>query len=187
MDLDAKPEVPAAINTRPKTPLILYFVSLLSFIPLIGFFVGIAVAAFGIFKYRNWIIVCIGLAGMVFTFGMYGYLFHSMKTGGQFDQSKIELAKLNLNSLVEDIEIYKVQYGSYPHDLKELQKVNGLSFVNDPITMGDDKPFDTYFYYEPTDSNYHLFSSGFDRKPFTPDDIYPTVDDPRHAFRFIRK
>jgi hypothetical protein len=88
--------------------------------------------------------------------------------------SSPELVSNDLDNVVEKLEIYKTRKGGFPESLQQLQK----EFPN--INIGDTLLWSTiskvkfgYYYYQRKDGKFILFSTGWDRIPFTEDDIYP--------------
>ncbi len=122
----------------------------------------------------------LGGAGILVTLALYGSLFYFgfAKRGGIYDELRTRLAQNSLNTLVQAVEFYKVQHGSYPESLKALQESlpkDSLVFVNDPTDVKvSGKP--RYFYYERVGTDhYYLRGVGPDGLPFTSDDILPQV------------
>lgn len=160
-----------------------YVVAGLSFIPLLGFFIGIAAVIWGLVtpKRGGKLLAAIGAGGMAFTVAVYGGLFYFgfVQRGGIYDHLRLQLAQSQLNRLVPVIEFYKVGSGSYPESLEQLaalQPKDSMIFVYDP----SDKNFGAtprYFFYQRVDADhYYLRSVGPDGLPFTADDIVPQVD-----------
>lgn len=149
-----------------------YSLGWLGLIPLVGGIVGVALILYGLLKYKDRKLVFIGLAGILFTVAVYGSLFYMTK----FDFMRADFAKADiivLNSLIKDIEFYKIQNGDYPDRLEQLD-VNG-AIVNyyDPLLSN---PENNKFNYYRLGKHYTVFSSGIDEKPNTADDIYPTIE-----------
>jgi len=151
---------------KPKPP---YWVGLLCVIPLLGFFVGVGILLSSIFKYKDKWYTLIGIGGIVFTILVYGMMFHEMRPGGAFSSNAIPLSKMELGNLIKDIEYYKLEHGTYPDSLEQLNGQIGTVDTDDPISFGNFTPFN----YKKTDSGYIVFSSGMDGKAGTKDDIYP--------------
>lgn len=159
-----------------------YVIAGMSFIPLLGVIFGIIAIVWGLLTKKNGgkRIVAIGAAGIGFTIILYGALFYFgfMQRGGVYDDLRTKLAKTTINSLVQSIEFYKVQNGSYPESLRTLQESlpkDSLVSVFDPtdFKVGEHP---RYFYYERIgDDHYYLRGLGPDGLPFTPDDIVPQV------------
>ncbi|MFD2147799.1 type II secretion system protein GspG [Mucilaginibacter antarcticus] len=102
---------------------------------------------------------------------MYVFLGYADKInffGGAFINSN----KNSLNSLVKEIEFYKIQNGKYPDNLQQLNLSNQFVNLHDPL-LADSKK-DT-FNYQLKSKGYTIFSSGIDKIPNTKDDIYPTL------------
>ena len=93
-------------------------------------------------------------------------------------------AKSNLTSLVQAIEFYKMQNGTYPTSLELLKKSlpeGSMVFVFDPayVNMNNES---RYFYIQLVDDNqYYLLGVGADGEPFTSDDILPNVEVGRNS------
>src|SRR3989344_2543277 len=91
----------------------------LSFIPLIGLFVGIAAIVTGIIdikknKSKLGIIgLVLGIIGILITIGLYGGLFYFgfVKRGGMYDNLRTGMVKSQLPNTINAIESYKVRYG----------------------------------------------------------------------------
>lgn len=157
-----------------------------SFIPLLGVPLGLVAIVWGLLKLKHggWKVAILGAMGISFTLALYGTLFYQgfVKRGGMFDDLRGQMAGQMLVSVVKEIEFYKIQNGEYPQGLKDVEskgKPQGLVSIYDPSQMrfGDTEP--TFFYYELVNggTNYHLFSVGADRKPFTKDDVHPGLDE----------
>jgi len=154
----------------------------LSFIPLLGIPFGIAALIWGSTtnKIGGKKLALLGGAGILLTLTLYGSLFYFgfAKRGGIYDDLRSRLAQNSLNTLVQAVEFYKVQHGSYPESLKALQESlpkDSMVFVNDPTDVKfSGKPKD--FYYERVGTeHYYLRGVGPDGLPFTSDDILPQV------------
>jgi hypothetical protein len=154
----------------------------LSFIPLLGVPFGIAALIWGITtkKAGGKTLAQLGGAGIVVTLALYGSLFYFgfAKRGGMYDDLRAQLAQSNLDSVVQAVEVYRLQHGDYPESLKVLQESlpkNSMVFVIDPtdVKIGGTP---RYFYYERVGADhYYLRSVGPDGLPFTADDILPRV------------
>jgi hypothetical protein len=155
----------------------------LSFIPLLGIPFGIAALIWGLTtkKIGGKKLALLGGAGVMVTFVLYGTLFYFgfAKRGGIYDGLRTQLAQSNLNTLVEAVEFYKVQHGSYPASLDALQvslPKNSMVFIDDPtdVRFGGQP---RHFYYQTVGTDhYYLRGVGSDGLPFTPDDIVPQVE-----------
>jgi hypothetical protein len=154
----------------------------LSFIPLVGVPFGIVALIWGITtkKLGGKKLALIGSLGIIFTVVIYGSLFYFgfAKRGGVYDDLRTKLAQSSLNSLVQAVEFYRLQHGSYPESLKALQESlpkESMVFVFDPtdVKFGGTP---RYFYYERLGTDhYYLRGVGPDGLPFTSADILPQV------------
>lgn len=154
----------------------------LAFIPLLGFPFGIAALIWGITtkKTGGKTLALLGGAGTLVTLVLYGSLFYFgfVKRGGMYDDLRTQLAQSNLDSVVQAVEVYRLQHGDYPESLKVLQESlpkNSMVFVFDPTDVGiGGTP--RYFYYERVGADhYYLRGVGPDGLPFTSDDTLPRV------------
>jgi hypothetical protein len=152
----------------------------LSFIPLLGVPLGIAVIIWGLVtkKIGAKKLALIGLGGILSSVLLYGGLFYFgfVQRGGIYDSLRVRLAQSMLTSLVPAIEYYKIQHGGYPLDLDTLRKSlpkDSFISVSDPTDVRQPKNF----YYERVgNDHYYLRSVGPDGEPFTADDILPEID-----------
>lgn len=149
-----------------------YLLGLLGFIPLIGFFVGIGLTLYGVKKYKDRKLTIIGIACMLFTVLTYSALFLFGNYSGLGKKAIEQNALVQLNSLIKDIEYYKIQNGKYPDSLKQLEGQNEIVFIVDPTQseLGYQ-----YYNYKNLGEKYILFSSGIDQTKNTPDDLYPKI------------
>jgi len=166
--------------SEPKLGAFPYVTAGLSFIPLIGVIFGVVAIVWGLVTKKDGgkRLAVIGACGIAFTFVLYGSLFYLgfAQRGGVYDELRLKLAQSSLNSVVPQVEFYRVQNGRYPESLEVLHKsLPKDSFVQvfDPTAVGlNAKP--TYFYYERVgEGHYYLRGVGPDGKPFTADDIVP--------------
>src|ERR1700720_1002039 len=154
----------------------------LSFIPLLGVPFGIVAIVWGIAsrKTGRLIVALCGAGGIAFTVVLYAGLFYFgfVQDGGIYDRLRGQLAQQQLYTLVQAVEFYRLQYGSYPDSLKQLQATlpkQSLVMVFDPadFRLGSGP---RYFYYERVGTDhYYLRSAGADGQPFTADDIVPDI------------
>ena len=149
-----------------------YWLGLLGLIPLVGFFVGIGLTLYGIFKYKDKILIIIGVVCMIFTVVVYSSLYY---VGFKSDFGKKgweQHAQMQLNSLIKEIEFYKIQHGAYPDTITQLEKENHFVFISDPTQSTQDRE-NVYYNYKNLGDKYLLFSSGTDGIPNSDDDIFP--------------
>ncbi len=168
---------------RSKPP---YLLGLLGLIPLVGFFVGIGLILYGILKYKDKKLIMIGTFCVLFTVIVYSSLFYISKKSDFGKKGWTELSQNILNSLIKEVEFYKIENGFYPENINQLEKNNQAVFINDPIQSSQNRKT-TLFYYKKINENYLLFSLGFDGKPNTKDDIYPQVLGKKGRIGWIRQ
>ena len=162
-----------------------YLLGLLGLIPLVGFFVGVGLTLYGIFKYKDKILIIIGIACMIFTVAVYSSLYY---VGFKSDLGKKgweQHAQMQLNSLIKDIEFYKLEHGVYPDSLKQLEKENEFVFITDP-TQSTQGRKNIYYNYKNIGDKYLLFSSGSDGISNSDDDIFPETQSENKNIGWIR-
>jgi hypothetical protein len=151
-----------------------YLLGLLCLIPLIGAFVGLGLLLYGLIKYKDKWLSIIGAAGIVWTILVYSTLFYAGKHASVLKQGFEDISQMQLNSLVKNIEFYKLQHGQYPNNLKQLLKDDKLAPIND-AAQGMNMKGDSYYNYQKVGNKYSLFSSGQDGIPNTEDDLFPQI------------
>ena len=162
------------MTTNTQSAKHLYARGWLGLIPLVGGFVGIGLIILGVFKYRDKKLIIIGTAALLFTVAIYSSLFYMTAYSDTVGQGTTKISEKFLNSLVKDIEFYKLKNGTYPDNLEQLLSNDDIVQIHDPILTRRPGTKETKFYYKKTGDTYILFSSGLDRIPNTKDDIYPT-------------
>lgn len=155
----------------------------LSYIPLIGVLFGVVAFVWGVVTRRSGgkKLALIGAGGILFTISLYGSLFYFgfVRRKGVFADLRLKLAQIQLNQLVPQIELYKIQYGHYPASLEELRKAlpkDSMVFVFDSACAAFDHNPRLFFYEKVGDDHYRLLSVGPDCKAHTADDIQPQID-----------
>ena len=151
-----------------------YWWGLLGLIPLLGAIVGAVLILLGIFRFSNKTLVYIGSACILFTVAIYSYLFNVSK-GDEVATGFATIAQMQVNSLVKDIEFYKIQHGVYPNKIENLQDNDKLVSIIDPILLNYSTEGNLNYHYEKVGERYKLYSVGVDRIENTADDIYPTL------------
>ncbi len=159
------------MEERKTTPP--YKLGYLGIIPLVGFFVGLALTIYGIFRYKDRKLTSIGIACMLFTVIAYSIIYYIGFYSESGKKGFEKIAQFQLNSLLKDIEYYKLQKGYYPDSLKQMEKQNEIININDPTQLGNTN---SNFNYEKLGENYTLFSSGRDQIKHTADDLYPEIE-----------
>ncbi|MEO5942701.1 MAG: YcxB family protein [Ferruginibacter sp.] len=160
------PKIKGGDNTRRIKNL--YYWGLVGFIPNFGVIAGIVLIIKGI-QYSIFKLILIGIADISFTFLFWMVIFPKINPNGFKDFSQMEL-----NSLVKNVEFYKLQNGQYPDSLQQLLKDDKFAPINDPIQI-DQRRQKIYYYYKKVGSKYVLFSAGVDGIPNTEDDLYPSL------------
>jgi len=161
----------ATFPSKSKPP---YLLGLLCLIPLIGAFVGLGLLLYGTIKYKDKWLTIIGALGIVFTVSIYSFLFYEMKHATIFKQGFADISQMQLNSLIKNIEFYKLQHGKYPDSLQQLLADDKLAPITDAIQLNQQRQNSSYNY-EKVGDNYLLFSSGQDGIPNTKDDLLPQI------------
>ena len=87
----------------------MYKFGFLGLIPLVGFFTGLYYFILGLAKYKNRKLAIIGLLGMLFSVGIYGSMFYYMLYSDAGRRAMAEGGKTLMNSLVSEIELYKLK------------------------------------------------------------------------------
>ena len=151
----------------------LYGFGFLGLIPLIGFFAGIVLFFKGIVQYKNKYLALIGGVATLPSILVYGFLIYQVEFGDMFKEGMTKLSQSSLNSLVKNVEFYKMQKGMYPDSLQQLRGDDSLLIVYDPLQIKIGKS--GLYNYRRIGDKYTLFSSGKDGIAGTADDLYPTV------------
>jgi ABC-type transport system involved in multi-copper enzyme maturation permease subunit len=159
-------------NTKSKPP---YLLGLMGIIPLVGFFIGLGLFLYGIFKHKDKKLIIIGFSCMLYTVLVYSALFYFGFNSDEAKQNWAQMTQLHINGLVDNIEYYKTENNVYPNSLQQLKTNDKFIFIDDPLRINDGKKTTT-FNYKNLGKNYLLFSAGIDGIPNTKDDIYPQTD-----------
>jgi len=123
------PDKPIIYVEKKKPP---YLLGLLCLIPLVGAFVGLGLLLYGLIHYKDKWLSIIGGAGILFTVVIYGSLFYAAFHSKTFNNGFTEIAQMQLNELVKDVEFYKLQHGSYPDKLQQIERHNTFVNIHDP-------------------------------------------------------
>ncbi len=151
-----------------------YLLGLLGFIPLVGFFVGIGLTLYGLIKYKDKKLIIIGVFCMLFTVFVYSFMIFGIEKLDIAKEGNVKMTQFQINGLIKDVEFYKLENGSYPDSLKQLETNEGFVNIQDPVKGLKAREKDVFIYKNLGDK-YLLFSVGLDGKPNTKDDIYPKV------------
>ena len=153
-----------------------YLLGLLCLMPLVGAFVGLGLLLYGLLKYKDKWLSIIGAAGIFWTIIVYSTLFYAGTHAAVFKKGFEEISQMQLNSLVKNIEFYKMTHGQYPDNLEQLLEDDKLAPINDAV-QGMNTKGDSYYNYQKIGDKYLLFSSGQDGIPNTKDDLFPQLTD----------
>jgi hypothetical protein len=158
----------------PKVSKPPYLLGLICLIPLVGAFVGVGLLLYGLLKYKDKWLSIIGAAGILWTVIVYSLLFYAGSHASAFKKGFENISQLQLNSLVKNVEFYKLQHGQYPDSLQQLLVDDKLAPIND-AAQGMNIKCKSYYNYGKVGGKYFLFSSGGDGIANTKDDLFPQV------------
>ncbi|BAU52278.1 type II secretion system protein GspG [Mucilaginibacter gotjawali] len=165
-----------------------YLVAILCLIPVIGFFAGLVVLILGIVHYKDKVYIIMGAIGMLITIGIYGSMIYFVQTSGIVKDGFANIAQIQLNDLVKDIEFYKLQNGAYPDSLQQIQTKDSFTSIDDPTQAINGNKKSVTYQYQRKGNKYLLFSVGKDGIANTADDIYPNLSNADTSkLGFIRK
>jgi len=159
------------IPTNSKPP---YLLGLLCLIPLVGAFVGLGLLLYGLLKYRDKWLSIIGAGGILWTIAVYSTLFYAGKNASVLKKGFEDISQMQLNSLVKNIEYYKLTHEQYPDRLEQLREDDKLAPIYD-AAQGMNTKGEVFYNYQKIGNKYSLFSSGQDGIPNTQDDLFPQV------------
>lgn len=163
----------------------IYWLGLLGFIPMLGFFVGFGLVLAGLLKYKDKKLIIIGVFCILFTVFAYSFLYFGLEKFDTMKKGWADLSQIQINEVVKDIEFYKLQHGEYPDDLKQLLNQNDFVNIQDPI-KGLKVQEKDIFIYKNLGNKYLLCSKGLDDILNTKDDIYPNLKN-LHNVNWIKK
>jgi len=165
-----------------------YLVGILCLIPLIGAFAGLVLLILGIVHYKDKVFIIIGSIGILITVAIYGSLFVFVQNSGLMEESLTNITQIELNDLVKNIEFYKLQNGSYPDSLQQVESKGSFTSINDPMQASKGNKKFVNYQYQLKGNKYLLFSVGKDGIANTADDIYPNLSNADTSkLGFIRK
>jgi hypothetical protein len=156
----------------------------LSFIPMFGVLFGLITVCWGLISKRagGRKLALIGASGVGFTILLYGGLFYFgfMQRGGVYDDLRAKMAQNNLNTLVKEIEFYRLSKGEYPDTLDDLKKSlpresTDTIFTIDPRIINKNSVASNFYYLKVDSGHYYLRGVAPDGKPFSPGALVPVV------------
>ena len=168
---------------RPKGRWPLFLLAWLSLIPIFGFFIGSVAAGWGLVSTRPRALVAaaIGAGGALLNLAALVVL--GVMTVGSDRPEIVEARRAatqrGLVEVVVALEAYRRREGAYPLTLGVFtERVDFRHPVNPIDPSGGFFPPRLFEYHPAEDrQTYQLFSVGPDKKPGTPDDIYPELTD----------
>lgn len=161
---------------RKKTPRRLYYWGLLGLIPNIGVISGLVLLIQGINQYKDRKLIVIGVSNILFTAIFWTMLYPAIENSEFVVSSNVSSSKMQLNSIFQAVEFYKLENGVYPDNLKQLHKRDGNLVLVDFLQFKTGSEKINYYNYMKVVNKYYLFSSGLDGIPNTPDDFYPIIN-----------
>lgn len=162
------------ISPVKKTPTALYVITGLSFIPIIGLWIGLVLLILGIVSYKDKILIIVNSLGVLFSVGIISLIVYQMPWKSVMRAPLMGIVKVNLDMLAKDIEYYKEQHGNYPDNLREVLDYDETANILDPLSMPDPlSGTKQEFQYQSEYGTYLLYSVGIDSIANTDDDIYP--------------
>ncbi len=166
----------------------LYYWGLIGLLPNFGAIAGLILLYKGLFNYKDKKLVIIGIADILFTILFWLVFTYEMNNGSGFADSDAKFAQTQVNVLVKNIEFWKIQNGSYPDNIKQIENLEQFIWVNDPFLKTNSDDAKNFFHYYKIRDKYTLFSVGKDRLANTSDDIYPTITQgDTIKFGFVKK
>ncbi len=165
---------------KPKWPL--FLLAWLSLIPFLGFFFGSLAAGWGLVSSRPRALVAAGIGAggaLLNVIALVGLTSYLLRDRPELAQAKAEASRRGLVEVVEALEVYHAEQGSYPPSLAVLPQKLGLRH---PVNFYD--PSGGFFPPRPFEyelgadgQTYRVYSAGRDRKPGTSDDLFPELPD----------
>ncbi|HWD89062.1 MAG TPA: type II secretion system protein GspG [Mucilaginibacter sp.] len=160
---------PSHLNQR-KNPSISWVIACL--IPIVGAIMSIVILADGASRYKEKWYILLGIGGILFT--VFTAFLLLKPINGFLKEQTAPFAQMNVNTLMKDVEFYKMKHGAYPDSLKQLDDPSAP--IYDAIISSQLNGNKTVQYnYKRVGNHYYLFSSGPDGIPGTTDDIYPQI------------
>jgi len=152
----------------------LYYLGFAELIPVWGLMIGIVLIVMGITKYKDKWLVIIGSGGILTT-AIFIWFMSSDRFARYTRQGFAEMTQGKLNTLMKEVEFYKMEHGSYPDSLTSVTRDDKYSSTVDFVAPhGKDGKVAVYQYHK-IGEKYTLYSVGLDGIAGTVDDIYPTA------------
>lgn len=172
--------------TEPKPKWPLFLLAWLSLIPIFGFFIGSAAAGWGLVSTRPRALVAAGIGAGGALLNLVALIALGAMTLGS-DQPELAEARRvatqrGLVEIVAALEAYHHRERAYPPSLRVFTERVDFKHPVNPIDPSAGFFPPRFFEYHPSEDRqtYQLYSVGPDKKPGTPDDIYPELPDSLH-------
>ena len=154
----------------------------MSFIPMIGVLFGSIALIWGACSSNKEAkkLVVLGACGIGFNAILIGMLVYYLfiQKGALLTPVVSERETVQLTSLVKSVEFYRVQHGHYPESLQKLNDDSSPTSVVASTSLFVITHDFARIHYELKDSDqthYYLLNVGKDGKPFTGDDVVPSL------------
>jgi hypothetical protein len=151
----------------------------LSLIPVLGFFFGFAAACWGLVtdRPRGVLAAALGGGGALLNLVVLGVIGMTQTTKGQAGGLTGAIARSELDTLVNHLDLYQAEHGRYPARLGDLPRPAGIAQQLPVLDHSIGLLNTTIEYsYEPAQDGvtYMIRGAGKDGITDTPDDILPT-------------
>lgn len=171
-------------DTRDRPIWPLYLLAGLSFIPVLGFFVGSVALSWGLLSTRRGAgrAIAISATGALLNLVLVIVVSITMTRDPAFQQTNLQRIRQDLERVVLALEESHARSDAYPETLEALQRERGPLHPLQVIDLGPGvirlaMPQQFHYIVAPDRSSYDLFSVGPDGKPGTNDDIRPVIPD----------
>lgn len=168
-------------EAKPKWPL--FLLAWLSLIPIFGFFIGSAAAGWGLVSTRPRALVAAGIGAGGALLNLVALVALGAMTLGSDRPELVEARRAatqqGLVEIVAALEAYHRRERAYPVSLRVFTERVDFRHPVNPIDPSAGLFPPRFFEYHPSEDRqtYQLYSVGPDKKPGTPDDIYPELPD----------
>ena len=162
-------------NGRAKRLRRLYYWGLLCLVPNFGAICGIVLIIRGLTEFRDRKLVLIGIGGFAVTALFITTFKYEIEHGDMFKNAHMMQAQTEMNTIVKQIEFYRMQNGTYPDSLQQVNKQEMMTSIYDPFVFDGEKRKIRTFRFQNLGNKYTLFSVGPNGLPNTMDDVYPNL------------
>jgi hypothetical protein len=170
----------------------LFVLAVLSFTPMLGFFVGAVGVSWALMSSRRHALRAAAIAGtgaLLNLVGMVLFGAFALKGNPATEAALAQAARDDLLELVTAIDEHRAEAGAYPPTLQVLQRqLMPLKIVNiyDQSAGVFTWPRAYHYVVAPDETSFDLFAVGPDGQAGTPDDIRPELPDsvrPRSGYK----